>query len=86
MANANDIGAYIARANPYKQNKMDAGPTDYELMLDKVEKELYQGEWTFRGQPRKIAAAIRIPYCFTDQFGQEVMDYILVGFEGMGSG
>ena len=68
--------AYIARANPYKHNKTDPEPKDRKLMLDKVEKELYQGEWTFRGQPRRVAAALRIPYCFTDQFGQQVMDYI----------
>jgi hypothetical protein len=80
------LGAYIARANPYKLSPSDPKPKDFELMLDQVEKDKYGAKWYFRNQEYRIAGALRIPYCFTDKDGQEVMDYILIGFEGMGSG
>ena len=86
MATADELGRYIARANPYKGNPQDAEPQNFDVMLDETEKDKYGVKWYFRGQELRIAAALRIPYCFTDKDGQPVRDYILIGFEGMGSG
>jgi hypothetical protein len=86
MASAQDLGPYIARANPYKLNPGDPEPDHMDIMLDETEKDNYGATWYFRKGEHRIAAALRIPYCFKDKFGQEVRDYLLVGFEGMGSG
>jgi hypothetical protein len=84
MANAAQLGAYIAKANPYKLNLADAEAANFDVDLDEVEKDQYGSEWHFRYHEYRIRAALRIPYTFTDKNGQKVQDYILVGFEGMG--
>jgi hypothetical protein len=84
MATAAQLGAYIAKANPYKLNPGDQEASNFNLLLDHVEKDQYGAEWHFRYHEYRIRAALRIPYTFTDKNGQEVRDYLLVGFEGMG--
>jgi hypothetical protein len=50
----------------------------------------YAGEWSFKGQPQRIAKAVRFRYRFPvlDQNGAVlyyVDDYLLVGYEGSNS-
>jgi hypothetical protein len=50
----------------------------------------YPGEWMFKGQPQRIAKAVRIQYQYTKKGHNGewylVTDYLLVGFEGTGAG
>ena len=69
---------YILGANPYK-------PQNQQVMLDETEWDVYAGTWAFKGQPQRIAKAIRIPYCYTDpKTNLPVLDYLLIGYEGSG--
>jgi len=77
-----DLANYILRANPYKLNPGDPAPANVELMLDEVEKDGYEGEGVFKKTPHRVVRTIRVPYCYTDQDGQTVTDYLLIGYEG----
>ena len=33
----------------------------------------------------RVVTSIRVPYCYTDEYGQMYMDYVLIGFEGGGA-
>jgi len=54
-------------------------------MLAETEKDYQAIEWKFKTATHRVAWSLRIPYCFTDKYGQTVREYLLIGFEG-GSG
>ena len=45
------------------------------------------GDWSFKGQPRRIDTALRIAYRWQNNKGIWITDYLLIGYEGSnGSG
>ena len=86
MATAQQLGEYIIKANPYtkKKNPNDPHPTPMDPMLDGTEQDYYVVLWYFKNGSYRIGKALRIPYCFKNDEGQDVRDYILVGYEGAG--
>jgi hypothetical protein len=83
---AQDLGDYIFDANPYtrKENPADPFPTPMNPDLTETEKDYQIVEWRFKNGSLRVAQSLRIPYYFTDEYGQTVKDYVLIGFEGAG--
>jgi len=52
--------------------------------LTETEKNYQVVEWKFKNDTVRVALSLRIPYYFTDEYGQTVKDYLLIGFEGSG--
>ena len=92
MAGFEKMGKLILKGNPYKAKPRNGGGDDqpkeerYEVMLDGIEVDAYEGSWTFKNAPNRIQKAVRIPYCYTDEDDLEVKDYLLIGYEGRGPG
>jgi hypothetical protein len=64
------------RANPYL-------PTDQELAsVDGYQQLLW---WYFGGKPYRITKAIRIPYNYKHDDGQEYSASLLIGYQGPGN-
>ncbi len=80
MATPEQLGEYIFKANPY--TKQD--PTTMNPCLEETEKYYKSVEWDFKTASYRVNVALRIPYYFTDEYGQTVKDYLLIGFEGSG--
>ena len=80
------LGDYIFAANPYTRKKVatDPNPTPMDPMLTETEKDYETVEWKFRTGSYRVPWSLRIPYCFTDEYGQTVREYLLVGYEGGG--
>ena len=61
-------------------------PQNIQLEVD----DHYAGEWSFAGQPQKIARALRIRYRYQVRAPSGnaywVEDYLLIGYEGSGAG
>jgi surface antigen len=52
--------------------------------LQAIMKDYQVVEWRFKNGSVRAAQSLRIPYYFTDEYGQTVKDYVLIGFEGAG--
>ena len=83
---AQALGEYIFNANPYtrKEESDDSFPTAMNPDLTETEKNYQVVEWKFKNDTVRVALSLRIPYYFTDEYGQTVKDYLLIGFEGSG--
>jgi len=83
---AQALGEYIFNASPYtrKEESDDSFPTAMNPDLTETEKNYQVVEWKFKNDTVRVAQALRIPYYFTDEYGQTVKDYLLIGFEGSG--
>jgi len=83
---AQDLGKYIFKANPYtrKEDPGEPFPTPMNPDLTETEKDYQVVEWRFKNGSVRVAQSLRIPYYFTDEYGQAVKDYVLIGFEGAG--
>jgi len=78
---AQQLGEYICRANPY--TRQQESPS-MKPRLEETEKYFKSVEWEFKTASYRVNVALRIPYYFTDEYGQTVKDYLLIGFEGSG--
>ena len=80
------LGDYIFKANPYtrKKNPTDPNPSAMDPMLTETEKEYQTVVWKFKEASYRVPWSLRIPYCFTDENGQTVREYLLIGYEGSG--
>ena len=47
-----------------------------------AQRDNQEATWAFRGTPYQIRRALRIPYCYTDEFGSMVEEHLLIGYEG----
>ena len=83
---AQDLGNYILKANPYtrKEKPNDPFPTAMNPDLTETEKDYKSTDWKFKNDNMRVVWSLRIPYYFTDEYGQTVKDYLLIGFEGAG--
>lgn len=80
-----DLGQLIFDSNPYvKATGAPPHKKQQEFMFDAVEVDYRSYQWTFKGGSSYIQKALRIPYCYIDDDGIEIRDYLLVGFEGGG--
>lgn len=77
-----DLGKLIFEANPYIPK---GAPKNFEFMFKDTEMSYKGMQWYFKNGSNYVGKAMRIPYCFTDEDGIEVKDYLLIGFEGGGS-
>ncbi len=75
------LGEYIFKANPYTRQQ---NPPTMDPRLEETEKDYKSVEWDFKTASYRVNLALRIPYYFTDEYGQTVKDYLLIGFEGSG--
>ena len=78
---AQQLGEYICRANPYTRQQ---DSPSMKPCLEETEKYYKSVEWEFKTASYRVHVALRIPYYFTDAYGQTVKDYLLIGFEGSG--
>src|SRR5262245_15243027 len=78
---AQQLGEYICRVNPYTRQQT---PSTMHPRLEETEKYDKSVEWEFKTASYRVHAALRIPYYFTDAYGQTVKEYLLIGFEGSG--
>ena len=78
---AQQLGEYICRANPYTRQQ---DSPSMKPRLEETEKYYKSVEWDFKTASYRVNLALRIPYYFTDAYGQTVKDYLLIGFEGAG--
>src|SRR6266446_364410 len=81
MATPEQLGEYIFKANPYTKQQ---APATMNPCLEETEKYYKSVEWDFKTASYRVNLALRIPYYFTDEYGQTVKDYLLIGFEGSG--
>ena len=83
---AQDLGAYIFNASPYTRKAApgDPFPTPMNPDLTETEKDYQVVEWRFKNGSVRVAQSLCIPYYFTDEYGQTVKDYLLIGFAGAG--
>ncbi len=75
------LGEYIFKANPYTRRPPS---TTMAPRLEETEKDYKSVEWNFKTASHRVNLPLRIPYYFTDVYGQTVKDYLLIGFEGSG--
>jgi hypothetical protein len=102
-APAQDLADLINDNNPYYDSsipgwEMDlytlvapaAGPAPPRSQIRTEVDDRYSGDWTFKGEPQRIARAVRVRYRYqwTSPSGQVYWreDYILIGFEGGAGG
>jgi hypothetical protein len=85
--NAQQLGELIFKENPYTPEYASTGnvarrmqPADAE-----TEKQADVGHWYFKGVPRTVELALRIPYTYVDDAGVTIKDYLLIGYEGGGA-
>ena len=78
---AQQLGEYICRANPYTRQQ---DSPSMKPRLEETEKYYKSVAWEFKTASYRVHVALRIPYYFTDEYGQTVKDYLLIGFEGSG--
>jgi len=81
MGTPEQLGEYIFKANPYTKQQ---APATMNPCLEETEKDYKSVEWDFKTASYRVNLALRIPYYFTDEYGQTVKDYLLIGFEGSG--
>ena len=81
LATPQQLGDYIFKANPYTRQQ---GPSTMTPRLEETEKYYESVTWNFKTTSCRVNLALRIPYYFTDEYGQTVKDYLLIGFEGSG--
>ncbi len=74
-----DLGKFIFDKNPYSPN-MELPPNWQAMSEDDVS----YNWWYFKGTPRRVQAAWRIPYTYVDKNGKTVTEHLLVGYEGGG--
>jgi hypothetical protein len=74
-----DLGTLIRNVNPH----MGARSLDLTEIIEDLEVDDYGGEWVFRGQPRAVIKALRIPYRhpIANIAGVLATDYLLIGYE-----
>ena len=77
QADAGPVTGLTEAQNALKQFHQSMVP-----MTDSVERDSQLYQWTFKGQPRGVAASMRIPYTYEDEFGESQQQYLLIGFEG----
>jgi len=91
----NDLNPYFdARVPPPRSWQMDINTGTAAVPIRVELDSRYSGDWTFGGQPQKIARAIRIRYRYPVQVSSGpaagttywLEDYLLIGYEGAGAG
>jgi hypothetical protein len=50
-----------------------------------VEKQADLGTWAFKGTPHYIERALRIGYTYTDETGNIIKEFLLIGYAGGGA-
>jgi hypothetical protein len=93
------MGEIICSRNPYPKDRQKAQeahsirrpkePFIHMALVGDVESQIeedsYQaGYWKFKDRSLRIAKAIRFPYTYIDENGNQVKEYVLIGYEGSG--
>lgn len=95
------LGQLIMDSNPYLMDAIEktsaggATPTTRRASLrginmtldtQQVNRSGKGAQWTFRGSPYDIRGALRVSYCYEDDFENMVEEHLLIGFEGSYTG
>jgi hypothetical protein len=92
LLNPYNHGMDVYTLNPTPTPGGHASGTIPQIQLEVDAK--YPGDWTFKGQTQKVNKAVRILYRFPVMSGSDeeatvlywIEDYLLIGYEGSGSG
>ncbi len=77
-----DLGQLIFDENPYI--KASPTPKTLKIIIDETETSYRDMQWYFKNGSNYVAKALRIPYRYTDKDGRDIVEYLLIGFEGSG--
>ena len=87
------LGQLIMDMNPYLREVVEktvAAPDTRRLTLRNINMtldtdEAYSGgptQWTFNGSQYGVRGALRVSYCYEDEFENMVEEHLLIGYEG----
>ena len=83
--NPTHLGQLIFDENPYSLPPVPPAPKTLNLMIEQTEVSYRpEMEWYFKNTENYVKKALRIPYCYKDKDGHDIVDYLLIGFEGGG--
>lgn len=79
------LGQLIFDENPYSPTPPPPAKKTLNLKIEETEVSYRpEMEWYFKNTSNYVKKALRIPYSYTDTDGHEIVDYLLIGFEGGG--